>query len=80
MEELSRIHAENQETSPAPHAASVTCDHRGEGEADHTGERTCGGRLAAAQMLADVTQGHAEQQPETEEGNGGKSGERCGYT
>lgn len=80
MEELSRIHAEHQETSSAPHAPSVTCGHRGEGEADDdTGEHTCGGQLVTAQMLPDVTQGHAEQ-PETEERNGGESGERAGAT
>lgn len=62
MEKLSRIHAEHQETSSAPHEASVTCDHRGEGEADDTGEHTWGGQLVTAQMLADVTQGHAELQ------------------
>lgn len=71
VEKLSRIHAEHQETSSAPHAAWVMCDHRGEGEADDTGEHTCGGQLVAAQMLAGVTQGHAELQ----ERNGGKSGE-----
>lgn len=73
LERLSRIHAEHQETSSAPHAASVTCGHRGEGEADDTGEHTCGGQLVTAQMLADVTQGHAEQ-PEPEEGNGEGAG------
>lgn len=80
VEKLSRTHVQHQETPSAPHAASVTRDHIGEAEDDDTGEHTCGGQLVTAQMLADVTRGHAELQAAAAGDRGAKWRESCSYT